>query len=550
MASDATRDLDRLFADERLLVMQTRHEQAISKRWILAFVCVVLAVVGNWTGVLSVSYAWAVSLATASLAGNALCLWLARSGRFSYWQFWGLAALDTLVLCLLVVALGREGYVVMPLIVFAVGGFALGMPRAAKWDFWLTAVLYPVGRVVGLVWTAGEPLRPSVQMAMLELVFLASAAALSMVGPIAYTRRLRRVRGTVARMEAGDFTDPGASRSLDDVGFLSVSVQAMGRRVAGMVRRIQERAQALSALADQLAATAQQVQSSSEMVGAVTEETAREAEAQRALVAGGVARVERLAEASQALRGEAAASSADTRALADEAGTQAERVGRAGAVLLELEEDHRRLSESVAALERAGQRVSGFVEAIQAIAAQTNLLALNAAIEAARAGEQGRGFAVVAGEVRKLAAESEASAAEVAGVVEETRVALAEVRERLAAGNARLAGVGEIAEGGRTALGGMVSGLGRAAGLIERITTQVSAQAREMGELRGDMLRIREIAERSVERAQSTAAAAQEQTAAMEELTATSQHTAETAVALDQLSARFRVDPAAPETGG
>jgi methyl-accepting chemotaxis protein len=57
--------------------------------------------------------------------------------------------------------------------------------------------------------------------------------------------------------------------------------------------------------------------------------------------------------------------------------------------------------------------INQFVAEIEKIAEQTNLLALNAAIEAARAGDAGKGFAVVADEVKKLAEESNTTAAEI-----------------------------------------------------------------------------------------------------------------------------------------
>ena len=63
----------------------------------------------------------------------------------------------------------------------------------------------------------------------------------------------------------------------------------------------------------------------------------------------------------------------------------------------------RSISEGIASLATAAEKIGEVITLINDIASQTNLLALNATIEAARAGEAGKGFAVVAAEVKDLA---------------------------------------------------------------------------------------------------------------------------------------------------
>jgi methyl-accepting chemotaxis protein len=506
-----TTDFDERFARERWLVMRERHRQAITKRWYLVVLAVALGLIGRWTGALDITLTSSVALGLTTFLGNLAAALLLRAGKFAPWQFWLISTLDTVVIAGFAWALGARGYLVLPYLIFAIGGYALGMPRVAQVQLVLAAVLYPAGRWLGL---RGDPAAAAV--IGIETVFLLATAWLATTGPIAYTRRLRRVRQSLAAASEGDLTRRLPEKHLDDIGFLSVSVNGMSKTVGEMVREIQERSQSLARLSDVLASAAEEVHASARQIGDTTGDVAREAREQLGLIAESGAVVDEVSREGEALREQALASTGEARGLAREARDHAERIGRASGLLMELRDDYGRLESAIDGLEEAGSRVAGFVSTIQEIAEQTNLLALNAAIEAARAGEHGRGFGVVADEVRKLAESSAASAERIGDLVGTVLGQIADVAE--AVGGTRAAIV-EGAEGADRAAGALRESITQVARLRAAIAevAHLTAGAQEQNETIADAVtRATDISEANAAVAEETAAATAQQLSSLE----------------------------------
>jgi methyl-accepting chemotaxis protein len=354
-------------------------------------------------------------------------------------------------------------------------------------------------------------------------------------------------------VEIAPQTQPIATISRDELGQIAVAANGILESTQASIDGYNRMRGELAALIGTVSANAGTVSAASQQMVASSEDTGRAVgDIVRAVneVASGAERQVRLVESTRTAVDEAAraaASSAGIAVATNEAAESARRAAADGARTAEdATESIRRIADSSAAVGSAmdefsarSRKIGGIVETITAIAEQTNLLALNAAIEAARAGEAGRGFAVVAEEVRGLAEESRAAAAQITDIVEAIQVETSHVVEAVAEGHRHTEhGVATVAQSRRAFedIGATVEEMASRVSDISAAVEQIAAEAERASSEVSD---VAAVAEQSSAAAQEVSASTTQTGDSASEIATSAQGLAVTAAELNELVGRF-----------
>lgn len=240
-------------------------------------------------------------------------------------------------------------------------------------------------------------------------------------------RPVKELTRIITAMGDGDFTVHVTTRSNDEIGVMSRSVEQFIGSMRNMILSIHSVSDKLHNQADNSNEVSVEMYDASKLQSESMQELNNTVE-QLSLS------VNEIAENATTL----AAVVANTR----EDGEQVElkmketvdvsRKGKAdmqdvGVAMTSINEAMVKLQQAIGKVGKASEEITKITGVISDIADETNLLSLNASIEAARAGDAGKGFAVVATEIGKLAQTSSSSVHNIESLISEINVLVKDV---------------------------------------------------------------------------------------------------------------------------
>ncbi|MCG8587666.1 MAG: methyl-accepting chemotaxis protein [Proteobacteria bacterium] len=178
----------------------------------------------------------------------------------------------------------------------------------------------------------------------------------------------------------------------------------------------------------------------------------------------------------------------------------------------EIQVSFRGLESIVSRLAERSQSIGEVVKVIEGVVTQTNLLALNASIIASHAGEHGRAFSVVAKEVQNLADTTASSTREIEAMIKSVQRDMSAAVEAVAAGSECVERGTSLSTVAGDVLQTIAESSRKSSAMVNEIVMAAGGQARDIGELDGSMVQVKDMVGQIV-------SATREQNSASEDIT-------------------------------
>lgn len=393
--------------------------------------------------------------------------------------------------------------------------------------------------LAGLLVNVESEAGATVQREIVRLSLVGGAMAVILIFLIAYIIRRRivlplvrfdRFLGEVSAGRLSSELSGGHGSRSDEIGSIGRSLQEMAGHLRSLVSGIRSTAEVASASADRLSGDAVQAAEGADRIAQSMREVAAGADSQREGMKRG-SEVTRQIRDSMLTIGDRTASVA---AAAEQTTQQAQAgSGSIGLAVVQMDRIAGAVESSVRdarTLHEQSEHIGRMTETITGIAYRTNLLALNANIEASRAGEHGKGFAVVAGEVRKLAMQADAAAADIAQRVAEIQSGIRSVTDKIEHGFREVRSGTELVHEAGSSFQGIASGIAEMEGELREIASASQEIGARVEELSSLVQQTEEISDETAERSRDAAGVAESQMNAVHRV----------AEAMNTLSGRIR----------
>ncbi|CAI6078731.1 methyl-accepting chemotaxis protein [Cohnella sp. JJ-181] len=383
---------------------------------------------------------------------------------------------------------------------------------------------------------------------ILNAIWITIAACWILFAPFLYllirsiARPIKRITDEAARMASGDLSELKLDiRNRDEIGELARSFGGMHDNLREIVQKLLANADRLNAASAEMSAAVSETTLAGRQMAGAAQEIASGNETQARAAAESSQSMEEMAQGIQRIADTSSGAFDASETTLFEAVEGNRLLQSTDAKMIAISEATVRLSDILNRLTERSAQIGGVAEVIAELAGQTNLLALNASIEAARAGEEGKGFAVVAAEVKKLAARSSDSAAEVADLIRTVRDDVSEAGATMELNQRAVeAGVQALALTSES-FAAIVKATQGVAAQIQESSSSAQQMAASSQEMAASLQEMDRVAGHANELAQTISAATEEQLAEMEELNASAESLRALASDLQHMAHRFKL---------